>query len=1118
MSKIWVSLLFLSGVKLVYPQSNLATIDGVISDPMMTAVPGAQVRARSAETSAVRSTTTDAGGRFEFPDLTPGAYSVEVQAVGFVTAKHEARLEVGQNARLDLSLTIGEMNTTIDVAAHAEVLKTEDASLGEVVDTQSVHQLPLNGRMLLDLALTVPGAHMGHGAQTGDMNPLYWRPGQGSSLTIGGNRPNANYFLIDGSVNTDPTFNTQNLSLSPDAVREFQVQTGAYSSELGGAGGGQINIVTKSGTSQLHGTVYEYLRNGAMDAHSFNEMPGGKFLVQNNFGAAIGGRLPGKKTFFFANYEGLRRSKADTMVDTVPTDQEAGGDFSQSGVDIFNPFSQHANPNFNPAKPISQSNPATLRDPFANNQIPVTLFNHPAQVMLQNYVPRPNTMDMGAMIMDGVPSVIGAGNDSNNFLDQRNEHHVTDQGTIRVDRVFDRGDSIAVRYSLGQEDGFMPENLPGFGMTHDNRSQQGNITWTRIITPNLVNVATVAYSRLALTHFEEDSFTNDIISQLGIQGVGFGGPRAWGAPYFNVQGYSAFGDTYQATPMQMWDTLAEGRDTLTWQHRKHSLKFGGSVRRYIWPMWAYVLSRGYYQFVSGYTTQTATNDGTGSALASFELGLPAVRQRQVGSPRMNLRQWYGDAFVQDTWRLSRTTTVNVGLRYEYMSPLVDVSNQWSGLFVSPTALTAYIGGQVGTPRGLLYTNKLRFAPRFGIAHQVPTMGLVLRAGYGIFYTPVDMNTWCNNLHNVPIIFPETNQSDAFTPSITSLNFNPAVVGKTVTSFTAFDPHQASQYVQQWTGSIEKSLGSATTLEIGYHGERGLHLQRSHLINNALPGPGLVQPRRPYKSATFLSGTVFPADVTVVGSTIPVSAVNWLENTAHSWYDAGYVNLRHRYSAGLSLLANYTYAKNLSNAPDFRSPMFEAAVPQDNHDLDAEKGPACDIRHRFVLSAVYDLRSYNRSRWSKAATRNWQVSTIYQVQTGFPFTISVFGDTANAGTILGENPVRANATGQPVFGPGTRTANEWFNPLAFSAPAPYTFGNLGRNTVYGPGMQTLDFAVGRSFAVTEAPRLQLRLEAFNGLNKVNLGTPNRFVNTAQFGTITESSTPGRQLQLSVRLTL
>ncbi|MGC4049783.1 MAG: carboxypeptidase regulatory-like domain-containing protein [Paludibaculum sp.] len=1109
----WAMLVFVC--PLLHAQSNLAAVNGIITDPRQDPVLNATVQVRNEETGAVRSVPTGADGRYEIVGLAPGPYTIEAQAVGFSTTTHNIRLEVGQSMRLDLGLSVGPSKTSVDVTSTVEMLKTQSAALGEVVETKSVKELPLNGRSLLDLALTVPGSHQGHGAQTGSMNPLYWRPGQNSSLTIGGNRPNANYFLIDGAVNTDPTFNTQNLSLSPDAVREFQVQTGSYSAELGGAGGGQVNIITKSGTSKFHGTAYEFLRNGAMDAHSFNEDPGGKFLVQNNFGAALGGPLVGSKTFFFANYEGLRRVKTVTSIGTVPMEEEANGDFSGAGVDIFNPFSQHANPDYDPTKPISRTNPQNIRDPFPGNVIPSNLLNSAAQIMLNRYVPRPNTMDMGAMIMDGVPSVVGAGNDSNNFMDQRNQRNANNQGTLRVDRVFDQAGNITARFSAGAEHGFTPQNLPGFGLLHDNLSQNANIGWTRVLTPNLVNTALIAYSRLAMTHSEENAGVNDIIGQLGIQGVGFGGARAWGAPYFNVQGYSAFGDTFQATPMQSWDTVVEGRDTLAWQHGHHSLRVGSSYRRFIWPMWAYVLSRGYYQFTSGYTTRTATNDGTGSALASMELGLPAVRQRQVGSPRMNLRQWYADAYVQDTWRITGTTTLNLGLRYEFMSPLTDVSNQWAGLFVTPDKLTAYIGGQMGTPKGLFYPNKLNFAPRLGIAQQLPRYGMVLRIGYGIFYTPVDMNTWCNNLHNVPIIFPETNQSDAFTPSIRTFDFAAPVVGRTVTSFTAFDPYQAPQYVQQWSVSLEKSLGQSTTLEVGYQGDRGFHLQRSHLINNALPGPGLIQPRRPYGSATFLPGTIFPDSVTVVSNTIPVSAVNWLENTAQSWYDAGYVNIRRRYSGGLSLLANYTYAKNLSDAPDFRSPMFEAAIPQNNQDLRSEKGPSCDIRHRFVLSAVYDVHSLVHWNWSRAATRNWQLSTIYQAQSGFPFTISVFGDTANTGAILGENSVRANYTGQPVFGPGTRNAQQWFNPLAFSAPAPYTFGNTGRNTVYGPGQQTLDLALARSFAITETARLQLRIEAFNALNKVNLGTPNRFVNTAQFGTITESSTPGRQIQLSAR---
>ena len=244
-------------------------------------------------------------------------------------------------------------------------------------------------------------------------------------------------------------------------------------------------------------------------------------------------------------------------------------------------------------------------------------------------------------------------------------------------------------------------------------------------------------------------------------------------------------------------------------------------------------------------------------------------------------------------------------------------------------------------------------------------------------------------------------------------------------------------------------------------------------------------------------------------------MNLLENTARSWYDAGYVNVRRRYAAGLSLLANYTFAKNLSNAPDFRSPMFESSIPQNNNDLDAEKGPACDIRHRFALSAVYEIHSYSKWSWTKRLTSNWRLSTMFQAQSGFPFTVSVFGDTANAGTLLGENPIRANYTGKPVFSPGTHTAEQWINPAAFTVPAAYTFGNVGRNTVYGPGLQTLDAALEREFLLSENWRFQLRGEFFNALNHTNLGTPNRFVNTPQFGTITDAATPGREIQLSAR---
>jgi len=1105
-------------------QSNYAVVRGSILDPQRRPIAGARVNLTAAETGADREVVSNAAGLYEIVGLQPGAYTLTVDSAGFKRASQTIDLEVGQQATLDLQMHLGSDSQTVTVKESAELLKTQDASVGEVVDRRSVDSLPLNGRMLIDLVLTVPGAHISHGAAVGDMSSLYWRPGQRSAVSIGGSRPNANYFLLDGATNTDPTFSTQNLSASPDAVQEFQVETGSYSAEMGGAGGGQINIVTRSGSNRFHGTVYEFLRNGAMDAHSFNQMGSSNFLVQNNFGASLGGPVKHTgKTFFFVNYEALRHVETDAMVDTVPTAAEDAGDFSQSGVNIYDPNTTVPNPGYNSSLPASPSNPQYIRQQFSYNGvlnvIPPGRLTQAASIMLNKYTPQPNTMNMGSMTMMGQPTVIGAGNDANNYLDTRNERMTDDQGTVRVDHSFANGDLAFFRYSVSSEYGFMPEGLPGFGLYHDNFSQHGILAWNRVLSPHMVNMASVAISRLVMMHTTESAAKNDIVTQLGITGTGFGGPNAWGAPYFTVQGYSPLGDNYLATPMHAWDTVIEGRDSFNWQIGRHSAKFGGAYQKFIWPMWGFFQNRGYYQYTNGYTTQHALNDGsTGSALASFLLGLPAARQGQVGVPQMQLRQWYADAYAQDAWRLTSTTTLNYGLRYEFMSPLVDLDYTNSNLDLSSGAPQVFIGGQNGYPRGLMYANHTNFAPRLGLAQIFPKLGVVGHIAYGIFYTPVDMNTWCNQRHNVPYVFPETSQSDPFIPSITSLNFPTPVLGTTAVSFTSVQLHAAAQYMQQWSASLEKQLGGQTTVEVGYLGAGGFHLQRSHLINNAQPGPGLIQPRRPFPKISFVANTVFPAAVasTMTSSTFPVSTINLLENSSQSWYDAAYVNVRRRYANGLSFLANYTFAKALENAPDFRSPMFEAATPQDNNNLNAEKGPGCDIRDRFALSAVYNSPTVGSSRLTRTLTRDWRGSIEYQVQTGFPLTISVFGDTANAGTVVGENPIRANRASQPVFGSGTRNSTTWFNPGAFLAPPAYTFGNVGRNSVYGPGLQTMDLGLVREFSLAEKARFEARAEFFNALNHTNLGTPNRFVNTSSFGSITEVATPGREIQVSARV--
>jgi Carboxypeptidase regulatory-like domain len=1125
--RMFVTLLCLLGLMVpALGQSNYAAVTGTVTDSQSLPVVGATVRFTAMSTGAIRVLTTNDRGLFSAPALPPDDYELTTESTGFAPVKQSLHLEVGEKLAIEIGLKVGAVKEGLQVNAAADLLRTTDASIGEVVERQSVQELPLNGRMLIDLVLTVPGTHVGFGAQTGETNPLYWRPGQRSAIVIGGNRPNANFFLLDGATNTDPTFNTQNLSPSPDAVMEFQVETSSYTADMGGAGGGQINIVTRGGTNQYHGTAYEFLRNGVMDATTFGSM-GNNHLVQNNFGASFGGPLLGrdKKTFVFLNYEGLRLAQADAQTLTVPTMDEIQGNFGMSNAKIYDPTTAVPNPNYDPTKPTGPNNYPYTRTQFLNNQIPSDRINPQLEAFLMQYLPMPNM------------TMMGSGVDSNNYLDIRNETHRQDEGTVRVDHVFQNNDTVFGRYSVSAERGFSPssgitattENLPGFGVNFDNLSQQAVATWNHAFSSSKLNTVSLAFSRLSMDRTSQNNGVNDIVTQLGIQGVGFGGPGAWGAPWFAAQGYTGIGDTFAATPMHAWDTTGELRDTFAWQRGRHGIKFGGDFRRYIWPMWGFFQNRGYYQYTTGYTTEFGFNDGSGNGFASLLLSLPAIKQRQAGVPQMNLRNWGYDAFAEDSWQITSTTTVNIGLRYEYTSPLYDRRNTNSNLIFQNGVPQVFIGGEQGYPRGLMYSNKHNFAPRIGIAKNLPRAGLVFRAAYGIFYTPVDENTWCNQRHNVPYVFPETQQADNFTPPAAlftgGLNFGTPVLGNgalkpTTVSFTAFDPNAPAQYVQQWNTQLEKSFGNNTTLAVGYLGARGFHLQRAHLINNAPPGPGPIGPRRPFKTLSFVNGTVLTPsshpDAIIQSQTFPVSTINRLEDTAQSWYDAAYVNVRRRYSHGLSFLANYTFAKTLTNAPDFRSPMDEAAIPQNNSDLAAEKGPACDVRHRLALSSVFDIPAYAAATWTRLLTEHWHFTTIYQVQSGMPLTISVFGDTANSGTVLGENPIRANLTGQPIFGPGTRTASKWFNPAAFAAPPAYTFGDIGRNSVYGPPLQTLDFALARTFRLTEKTSFQFRGEAFNALNKVNLGTPDRYVNTPQFGTITMAMTPGREIQLSARL--
>src|SRR5579885_3520823 len=540
-----------------YGQVNFASVNGRVTDAKRGSMQGVSLVLQSVDTGLVRHTFSDAQGFYQFTAVNPGNYRLEAEASGFKKQVHNLILAVNQSLRLDITLQIGTSRQVVNVLGTPPSLRTIDATLGELIDPTLTAQLPLDGRHVLDLAVLAPAttSNLDMGVQDGNQNPLYWRPGQGTEFTAAGNRANANYYLLDGTTDSDPTFWTLSLSPSPDAIQEFKVQTGSYSAEFGGAGGAQVNMITRSGSNQLHGTTYEYLRNTALDARVWNatNVP---HMVQNQFGASVGGPIRKNRTFFFVNYEGFWFTNQVYQIETVPTMAERNGDFSQSGQMIYDPFSSSPNPNYDPTKPVSASNPKIIRSQFPDNIIPSSMISPVASQVL-SVIPMPNLSSGMSGKIGMAMGPMSSGADSNNYLDVRTATQPWDQGTVRIDQNIGKGDSFFARYSLQHEHGFTPVNLPGFGLFDDNLAQNLTASYTHIFSPTMINNLSVGMSRLSMHEYSENNFTHDYVSELGIQGVSWGGRGAWGMPYFNVQGYSPMGDSFNATPVHDWDTFVQ---------------------------------------------------------------------------------------------------------------------------------------------------------------------------------------------------------------------------------------------------------------------------------------------------------------------------------------------------------------------------------------------------------------------------------------------------------------------------------------------------------------------------------------------------------------------------------
>jgi hypothetical protein len=1065
-------------------QSDSATLTVVVGDQSGAGIPGATVGVKSVSTGATREAVSDGRGVATFTVLPPGVYETTVSLDGFKQFRDSAlRLQVAQTATLNVTLEVGNVSEAVQVTAAVRLLDMSSATHGTVITQEKVEALPLNGRQFIQLALLVPGANAGGRSvqqnSTGRLN-------QTGGLSIGGGRTNNTLFLIDGAIDTDPDYNSLSYSPSVDGISEFQVQTSQFAAEYGRAGA-QVNLVTKSGAARMSGSLFEFTRNKRFDSKPFNLVGELPRFQRDNFGGTLGGPLLRNRVFFFGAYEQLRRREAASSLTTVtvPTELERRGDFSQSpGGGIFDPTTS-----------------TTTRTQFPNNTIPADRLD-PLVLAAIRALPLPNT---------GARGYVNTGE----ITEQDNYN-----SSLRIDLNGGPGNLMFARVSMADENAIIPEPVPGRLNVSDGQPLNAAAGWTKVIGKQLVNEARVGYSRL------------NLISGLPELTFNVGGTNTT-IPRFIVGGYPAMGGAGAFTGTngggitRVRNSTLQFYDNVSLQRGAHGFKAGVEFLAIQYNRTEVPSTLGTFTFVAGYTSRSASNDGTGSTLASAMLGQPQIGNRAVGPSTIAGRQQAFSTYLQDDWRVSNKLTLNLGVRYEVSPPLYDANGLMSTIdfrnvptprqifaegrlaYYTPTVVVC---GQNGMPKGCANTDKNNVAPRFGFSWQAADR-MVIRGGAGIYYAPQDGNPLFRLAAGIPGNIAQAITFNAFVPSRGPGYdiFGPAILGPAQIQQAALDIDQQTGQSAQFTLGVQRELANDWVVDVSYVRTRAKYLEQNVQVNNAMPGSGAVDPRRPYAALLFAPNTRFPSYVTVQGDRVPVGQVNYLPHSARSEYDALELRVEKRFSRGFSVLSAYTFADAQSNAPQFRNAGgvngAENSPPQNSFDLEAEWGPAYySTRHRWVTSATTTIP------WG------FRLAGIWTMQSGFPFTVNLQGDTAGIGGGTGGILIRPNAVaGVDPYVPKSEWKNgRYLNPAAFAAPPAGTFGNVGRNSVVGPGYINLDLAISRSIALGGSKRLELRAESFNLFNRRNYFLVGRLQNVANFGQLLSQNDP-RQMQFGVRFT-
>jgi Carboxypeptidase regulatory-like domain/TonB dependent receptor-like, beta-barrel len=1066
MRRIAVLCFAVLAVQMLFAQVDTGTITGTVLDTQGAGVPSASLTFVETSTSATSKTQTDASGNYASPPLKPGTYKVTAQASGFKVQTHEAvSVRVQDRLRLDFNMAVGSVTENVLVTAETPSIQTDTSSLGEVITTTQITQLPLNGRDYIQLATLTTGVVRtssgtngnSGGSSTGGLN----------SFVANGTRGTLNNFLLDGIDNNSNDNGGVVLRSNVDAIQEFKLQTNSYSAEFGRSGGAVVNAITKSGANNYHGDVFEFFRNSSLDARDFFEDPTQKkaSFKQNQFGATFGGPIVKNKLFWFIDYQGTRIRNPQTFVSAIPTLEERVGNFSAPGEPII----------YDPITHI----------PFAGNIIPPGRIDPTAQAYANLY-PIPQS---------------GQGN---NFTISPTERDRVDQGDVRLDYNFSQSDQIFVRYSKSGRTDIRPAPLPGLANGGNSSTGVGNedtdgaaIGFTHTFTPKTINELRVGFSYVHIRRGVPESGNQLPPPELRIPGVP-DDPRVNGLTLFAPNGFRRLGDPNFA-PTILASQERQITDVLTLVRGGHTLKLGGEIRWSQFNISQEASPRGRFSF-SGEFTQAADGSG-GSSIADMLLGLPisANISTVIG---MGNRQHVPSLFVQDDWKVNRRLTLNLGLRYDYFSPIVEAHDRQSNFNYATGTLV--VAGQNGASRSLTVADKANFSPRIGFAWTPrESADLVVRGAYGIFYSGQEIRTAAplQLAYNLPFFYEPSFVSSGTTPVITvAQGFPPLNPNQAINpGVTSLDPRLHTPYYQSWNLAVQQSLPAAISLELAYAGSKGTHLQ-SVTDPNQVPVPRAgdvdVQSLRPFPQFG------------------PFTAI---QNRGSSIYHSMQIKGEKHLSHGLYFLSAFTWSKAINDLPEI---CCNFPFPQNSYDVGAERARAdFDQKLRWVFSFDYELpfggsRSHINNRVLDAVAGGWHVGGIYTLASGFPFSAAVGFDPSNTGS---QGLMRADQIRDGNLPSDQRSPNQWFDINAFTPPADGTFGNAHRNNLIGPGQNVFDGSLRKVFAVTESQRLEFRAEFFNMFNHPNFAQPDNFIDDGPgvAGTITEIAIPMRQIQFGLK---